>query len=94
MTKPIKKFVTEAISASLLKVGTTLETQGKIHQALTPYLKLIGHYPDSSEAPIAVERVLSITESLRNAGHYHVVMAVLDRLERAFQTGQQEVEKA
>lgn len=93
MTKQAKTFVPEAISASLLKVGTTLETQGKIHQALTPYLKLISHYPGSSEAPIAVERVLSITESLRNAGHFHVVMAVLDRLERAFQTGQ-EVEKA
>jgi hypothetical protein len=77
--------VTEAVSASLLKLGSTLETQGKIHQALTPYLRLVEQYAGSQEAPLAIERVLAIVENLREKGQYHVAMTVCDRLEAAHQ---------
>jgi TolA-binding protein len=88
MTKqPEKKSVPGAISASLLKVGTTLEGQGKIHQALPPYLKLVERYSDCPEAEMAAERVLAIADLLRNTGHHHVAITVLDRLERAYEAG-------
>jgi TolA-binding protein len=76
----------EAISASLLRMGTALDEQGMIHQALTPYLKLIERYPDSQEAPVATERVLAIAEDMRKKGQHHMAMAVFDRLEAASQT--------
>jgi TolA-binding protein len=85
-----KKFVPEAISASLLKVGTALEEQGKIHQALPPYLKLVEHYSDCPEAEVAAERVLAIADLLRNTGHHHVALTVLDRLEMAYHAGREE----
>jgi len=86
MAKRKKSSVPEAISASLLRMGTTLGEQGMVHQALTPYLKLIERYPDSQEAPVATERVLAIAEDMRKRGQNHTAMAVFDRLEAASQT--------
>lgn len=77
--------VHEAISASLLRVGRTLEGQGMVHQALTPYLKLIERYPNSQEASVATERVLAIAESLRKMGQHHMAMTVIELLEAAHQ---------
>jgi len=81
MAKRKQDSVPEAISASLLRVANALEEQGKAHQALTPYLKLIERYPDSQEALVATERVLAIAEEMRKRGQHHLAMAVLDRLE-------------
>jgi len=78
--------VPEAISASLLRIGTALDEQGMVHQALTPYLKLIARYPDSQEALVATEKVLAIAERLRKMGQPHLAMMVFDRLEAASQT--------
>jgi outer membrane protein assembly factor BamD (BamD/ComL family) len=78
--------VPEAISASLLRIGTALDEQGMVHQALTPYLKLIEHYPNSQEATVATERVLAIAERLRKMGQPHLAMMVFDRFEAASQT--------
>jgi TolA-binding protein len=86
MAKQKKASVPEAISASLLRMGTTLDEQGMVHQALTPYLKLIERYPDSQEALVATERVLAIAEDMRKRGQNHTAMAVFDRLEAASQT--------
>ena len=44
MTKQGPGSVPEAISASLLRLGTSLDEQGMVQQALTPYLKLIERY--------------------------------------------------
>jgi TolA-binding protein len=87
MAKQRRGSVPEAISASLLSLGTTLDEQGKVHQALTPYLKIIKHYPDSQEAPVAIDRVLAIAEGFRKRGQHHVAMRVLDRLEAAHSFG-------
>jgi len=88
MAKRNPVSVPEAIRASLLRVGTTLEEQGKLHQALTPYLDLVGSHPDSEQAAVAAERVLAIAEVLRGEGHYHVSMMVLDRLQKAYQAAE------
>jgi TolA-binding protein len=77
--------VPEAISASLLEVAKTLDEQGKVHQALAAYLKLIEHYPDGRDVPVAIERVLAIADELRQKGQYHVAMRTFDRLEAAYQ---------
>jgi TolA-binding protein len=78
--------VPAGISASLFQVGLDLHDQGKVHQSLTALLKVIEQYPDSKEAPAAIDKVLNISESLRKEGQYHVAMRVLDRLEAAYQT--------
>jgi TolA-binding protein len=85
MAKRKQESVPEAISASLLRMGTNLDGQGMVHQALTPYLRIIERYPDSQEAPVATERVLAIAEEMRRKGQHHMAMAVFDRLEAAHQ---------
>ena len=75
--------VPEAISASLLRVGISLDERGMTHQAVTTYLKIIVRYTNSQEASIAVEKVLAIVEGLRLRGQHHSAMTVLDRLEAA-----------
>jgi tetratricopeptide (TPR) repeat protein len=92
MAKKRLASISEGVRASLLKVGTTLEQQGKLHQALTPYLELVEFHPDGEEAENAAERVLAIAEALRAKGQYHVAMRVLDRLQEAHQAGQKEEE--
>ncbi len=77
--------VHEAISASLLRLGRDLDARGMVHQALTPYLKLIERYPNSQEALVATERVLAIAEDMRKSGQHHVAMMVFDRLGAAQQ---------
>jgi len=84
MAKQARASVPEAISASLLGLARTLDTQGKVHQALGAYLKLISRYPDSQEVSVATDRVLAIVEEFRQKGQYHVAMRVLDRLEAAY----------
>jgi TolA-binding protein len=85
MAKRKEESVPEAISASLLRVANALEEEGKVHQALTPYLKLIERYPDSPEASVAIERVLAIADDMRKMGQHHMAMSVFDRLEAAHQ---------
>jgi len=92
MAKKRSTSVSAGIRSSLLKVGTTLEEQGKLHQALTPYLELVEFHAEGEEAAAAAERVLAIAEALRARGQYHVAMGVLDRLQEAHQAGQQEEE--
>jgi len=74
-----------AIRTSLLKVGTDLQEQGKVHQALTPYLDLVASHGGTEQAAVAAERVLAISETLQAEGQYHVAMMVLARLERAYE---------
>ena len=76
--------VTEAISASLLRVGISLEERGMAHQAVATYLKIIVRYPNSQESPVAVEKALAIAEGLRQRGQHHAAMTVLDRLEATY----------
>lgn len=79
--KPIS--VHEAISTSLFQVAMTLEEQGKVHQALSPYLKIIEEYSSTPEAPASVEKLLGIADRMRLNGQFHVAMRVYARLENA-----------
>ena len=79
--KPLS--VHEAVSASLFQVALSLEKEGKVHQALTPYLKIIEEYQSTPEAAMSMEKVLAIADRLRQAGQFHVAMRVYDRLESA-----------
>lgn len=81
--------IPEAIRASLLTVGTTLQEQGKLHQALTPYLGLVASHPGSDQAMVAAERALEIAETLRAEGQHHVAMMVLERLRDAHEAAEQ-----
>ena len=81
LTVKAKESVREAISGSLYTVASSLEGSGKLHQSLDPYLKLVEGYPESKEAPLAAQRLLTIVESLRQTGQYHLALTVLCRLE-------------
>jgi TolA-binding protein len=83
MAKPKESSVPEAIAASLLSVAKSLDEEGKVHQALPPYLKLIESYPNSQEASVAAQKVLAIAEDLREKGQHYLALTVLDRLEAA-----------
>jgi len=83
MAKQARDPVPAGISASLFQVGLDLHDQGKVHQSLTAFLKIIEQYPDSKEAPAAIDKVLNIADTLRKKGQYHVAMRVFDRLEAA-----------
>jgi len=86
MAKQKQESIPEAICASLLRVASALDEQGKVHQALDPYLKLVERYPNSPEASVAADRVLAIAEDMRERGQHHMAISVFDRLEAASQT--------
>jgi TolA-binding protein len=83
MPKQIISTIHESISSSLLSLAMTLEEQGKVNQALSTYMKIIEKYPDTTEVPAAIEKVLAIAEGYRQKGQFHVAMGVYDRLENA-----------
>ena len=89
MQKQKSSSIHESISSSLLTLAMTLEKLGKVHQALSPYLKIIEKYPDTPEVPVAIEKILVIAEGMRQKGQYHVAMRVYDRLELASQDDHQ-----
>jgi outer membrane protein assembly factor BamD (BamD/ComL family) len=78
-----KMSVVEAITVSLLTMADSLHDEGKIHQSLDPYLKLVEQYPDSVEAPLAVTKLLFIADTFRQAGQHHMALRVIERLEGA-----------
>ena len=85
MPKQKVSTIHESVSSSLLTLAMTLEKLGKVHQALSPYLKIIEEYSDTAEVPAAIEKVLAIAEGMRQRGQFHVAMRVYDRLEAASQ---------
>jgi hypothetical protein len=80
-----RESVHETVSTSLLSIAITLEKQGKVHQALSPYLKIIEQYPHTPEVRTAIEKVLAIADGMRQKGQFHVAMRVYERLESAAQ---------
>ena len=81
--------VNEAITASLWALARSIEQAGKLHESLDPYLKLVETYPESKEAPLAAQRLLTIVEYLRGVGQFHLALTLLDRLDAAHQLGEQ-----
>jgi len=85
MSKQKVCTIHESVSSSLLTLAMTLEKLGKVHQALSPYLKIIEEYPDTAEATTAIDKVLAIADGMRLRGQFHVALRVYDRLEVASQ---------
>jgi tetratricopeptide (TPR) repeat protein len=76
-------IISRAASATLLRIGKVYEEQGLLHHALSPYLKIVACYPESEEAPQAVDRLMAIAGLFEEKKQFRVAMSVYDRLERA-----------
>jgi len=75
--------ISQAASATLLRIGRIYEEQGWLHHALSPYLKIVAYYPESEEAPAAVDRLVAIASIFEEKRHFHMALSVYDRMERA-----------
>ncbi len=76
-------IIARAASAALLRIGRIYQEQGLFHHALTPYLKIVACYPESQEAPVAVDGLMAIAGAFEEKRHFHTAMSVYDRMERA-----------
>jgi hypothetical protein len=50
-------------------------------------MKLIKQYPNTQEASVAAENVLTIVEGMRKRGQHHMAMTVIDQLDTAIKAG-------
>ena len=78
-----KGSIPATITATLFGLARALDEQGKIHQSLDPYLKVVVQHPDSPEASLATDRLFEIIDAFRGAGQIHMAMRLLERLETA-----------
>ncbi len=83
MTDKLRTTISTAASGALLRIGEHFQDAGLLHQALTPYLKVVAYYPASDEAPIAVERLVTIAEIFEERGRFRMAMSIYDRMEQA-----------
>jgi len=83
ISEELAAAISQAASAALLRIGEIYEEQGWFHHALTPYLKIVACYPESEEAPAAVDRLVTIAGVFEGKRRFHMAMSVYDRLERA-----------
>jgi len=75
--------ISKAAITALSRVGKTYQEQGLLHQALSPYLKVVAYYPESKEAAAAVEGVAAIAKTFEEQEQRRVAESVFDRLEYA-----------
>jgi hypothetical protein len=83
ISEELAVVISRAASAALLRIGNTYQEQGLLHHALSPYLKIVAYYPESEEAPTAVDRLVAIAGIFEGTGQCHMAVSVYDRLERA-----------
>jgi tetratricopeptide (TPR) repeat protein len=83
ISEDLKTTISQAASSALLRIGNTYHEQGLLHQALSPYLKILAYYPDSDEARAAVEGLLAIARVFEETQQHHMAISVYDRIERA-----------
>lgn len=83
MSEQLRKTISTAASAALLRIAGYFHEEGQLHQALTPYLKLLAYYPESKEATLAAERLVTIAEIFEERGQFRMAMSVYDRMEQA-----------
>ena len=75
--------ISQEASVALLRIARNYQSQGLLHQALTPYLKIVAYYPDSEAAPAAVEGVVAIAKAFEERQQLYIATGVYDRLEEA-----------
>jgi len=83
ISEKLSAAISQAASATLLRIGRIYEEQGWLHHALTPYLKIVAYYPASEEAEAAVDRLVVIAGGFEEKRQFHMAMSVYDRMERA-----------
>jgi len=83
ISEELAAAISQAASAALLRIGNIYEEEGWFHHALTPYLKIVAYYPESEEAPTAVNRLIGIASIFEEKRQFHMALSVYDRLERA-----------
>jgi hypothetical protein len=83
ISEELSATISRAASAALLRIGELYQEQGWLHHALSPYLKIVACYPESEEAPTAVDRLVAIAGTFEGKQRFHMAMSVYDRLERA-----------
>jgi hypothetical protein len=87
VNQELQDTISQAASAALLRIATEYSQQGLLHQALTPFLKIVAYYPDSEEAAAAVQGVIGIAQSFEEQDQKRIALSVYDRLERASRFG-------
>lgn len=83
ISEDLKTTISQAASAALLRIGNAYHERGALHQALSPYLKILAYYPDSDEAHAAVEGLLAIARVFEETQQQRLAISVYDRIERA-----------
>jgi hypothetical protein len=83
ISEELAAAISQAASAALLRIGKVYEEKGWLYHALTPYLKIVAYYPASEEAPVAVDRMVTIARIFEEKRRFHMAMSVYDRMERA-----------
>ena len=75
--------IAETASAALLRIAKTYHAQGLLHQAASPYLKIVCYYPQSEAAPAAVAGLITIAQIMEDQHQRRMALAIYDRLEQA-----------
>jgi hypothetical protein len=83
ISEELAAAISQAASAALLRIGSFYEEEGWLHHALSPYLKIVAYYPESEEAPTAVDRLVAIAGLFEEKRQFHMALSVYDRMERA-----------
>jgi tetratricopeptide (TPR) repeat protein len=83
ISEELKATISQAASAALLRIGKAYHEQGLLHQALSPYLKILAYYPESDEARAAVEGLLAIAQVFEESQQQRMAISVYQRMERA-----------
>ncbi len=83
ISEELAAAISRAASAALLRIGKIYQDQGWLHHALSPYLKIVAYYPESAEAPAAVDGVVTIAGIFEGKRQFYMAVSVYDRLERA-----------
>lgn len=65
---------------SMLRMGNTWQTLGKLNQAVDTYLRIVREHEGSEEAESARLALLQIAQGFEAEGQYHLSMGILDRL--------------
>jgi len=83
ISEELSTKIAQAASAALLRIARSYHEQGLLHQAASPYLKIVAYYPQSEAVPSAVDGLITIAKTMEDQHQLRMAMSVYDRLERA-----------
>ena len=84
MTNPID--VNAVTRTSMLRMGQTWQSLGKLNQAEHTFLRIIEEHAGTKEAESAQRELLAIAAGFEAEGRLHLAIDILDRLEQAVVT--------